>query len=193
MPARWVDKLFSILAVNYGARLADAWPGVDLSDVKSEWAISLGRLSREDIARGVNLLRSRPPKYVPMLPDFLEMCRIDPEDAYNEAQMQMPLRLLGKDQWTMPAAYWAALDYGGFDFRNSNWSNAKAKYSRLLANRLQGCPPVPPHREALPEPGATSLDRDEFDRRMLDLASRFPRMFPFLKGRNPMPFPEKPC
>lgn len=156
----WVDRLFGRLSAMYGARFADMWAGLDLAVVKAAWAEDLGDLATDEIARGVSACKLR--DWPPTLPEFLALCRpaLDPEQAFSEAVQQMALRDQGRDRWSHPAIYWAAITVGSFDLRNASWSAIKGRWSRLLQAELSKgeWPEVPPRMAALPAPGETMPD-----------------------------------
>lgn len=156
----WVERLFGRLSAMYGARFADMWSGLDLARVKAAWAEDLGELSPDDVARGVAACKRR--EWPPTLPEFLGLCRpgLDAESAFSEAVQQMALRDQGRDQWSHPAIYWAAVTIGTFDLRNMAWSSIKQRWSRVLQAELAKgeWPAVPPRLDALPAPGAIQAD-----------------------------------
>ena len=156
----WIDRLFGRFSAMYGARFADMWAGVELSVVKSVWADDLSAMTTDEIARGVEACKST--KFPPTLPEFVSMCRppIDPGSAFNEAANQMVKRDQGCDVWSHPAVFFAAVTIGAFDMRNAGWSAIKARWTRVfLAEMAKGeWPEIPPRREALPPPGATTAN-----------------------------------
>ncbi len=56
LPASWVDRIFAKLALAYGAEVARKWEGLNMDDVKSDWAQELGGLSGESIAHALQHL-----------------------------------------------------------------------------------------------------------------------------------------
>ena len=73
LPGEWVERIFQIMAANYGARFADAWRGVDAETVKAVWAKKLGALKPEQIRRGIASLEQC--KFPPTLPEFMALCK----------------------------------------------------------------------------------------------------------------------
>lgn len=94
-----------------------------------------------------------PPATVVELADLC-LPLIDFEAAFDEARTQAPLDELGMAQWSSPAVYWAARDFGLRRIEGASWSRNKSEWMRVLTNRLAGqiCPPIPAQapREALP-------------------------------------------
>ncbi len=73
MPAAWVERIFRVMAANYGARFADAWRGADPQAVKAVWARQLGLLTPSQIRRGIEGLEQC--KFPPTLPEFVALCK----------------------------------------------------------------------------------------------------------------------
>jgi len=82
LPGEWVERIFQIMAANYGARFADAWRGVDAETVKAVWAKKLGALKPEQIRRGIAQLEQC--KFPPTLPEFVALCK----QAVPQAHLQ---------------------------------------------------------------------------------------------------------
>lgn len=157
MPKRieWIERMFARFAAYYGARFHDMWGGQRLDDVLAIWADELADFTPEEVTRGVAAARQA--KFPPTLPEFIAMCRpgLDAEAAFGEAVQQMALRDQGRDRWSHPAIYWAAVTVGAFDLRNASWSAIKVRWARVLQAELAKgeWPPVPPRLDALPAPG----------------------------------------
>ena len=66
-------------------------------------------------AAGIAGCRSR--DWPPTLPEFMKLCRppIDHQAALLEAIEQMAWRESGRDRWSHPAIYWAAVKIGAYD------------------------------------------------------------------------------
>ena len=66
LPSLWVDKLFYRLMVVYGSHFTGRWAGMNLGDVKANWAYELGRFSAhpEAIAYGLENLPDQPPTVI---------------------------------------------------------------------------------------------------------------------------------
>lgn len=77
---------------------------------------------------------------------FADMClpNADFESAFAEAQRNAGHALFGEVEWSSPAVYWAARDYGFSRMQAVKWSRAKGDWVRLLSERLTGvCPAIP--------------------------------------------------
>ncbi|KPC53012.1 hypothetical protein WG78_10995 [Amantichitinum ursilacus] len=106
------------------------------------------------VKTGLEALRRRqgPDQYPPSLPEFIALCKAIPdfEEAFYEAQKQSSNREYGEDSWSHPAVYWAALDFGVYELRQTTWKASKTRWVRILSNRLSGpCSPIP---KLLPKP-----------------------------------------
>lgn len=155
LPESWVERLFLRFSAMYGSKFADLWRGCDLTSVKGLWAEELAGYSADEIKRGIDCCKTR--DWPPTLPEFLKLCRppVDFERAFVEAVKQISLRDSGRDEWSHPAIYWAAVEIGAFDLRNSSWSGIGKRWTAALSAQLakQSWPPVPQRMAALPAPG----------------------------------------
>ncbi len=158
LPEAWIERLFARFEAMYGARFADAWKGCNLANVKAVWAETLGALTRDELATGVAACQKKP--FPPTLPEFITLCRppIDFEDAFLFAVRQMARRDRGDDEWPVPAVFWAAVQIGSFDLRNSSWATIEKRWRRVLQAEIDKgeWQPIPPRSVALPAPGGTS-------------------------------------
>ncbi|NSX05065.1 hypothetical protein [Cupriavidus gilardii] len=156
LPEHWIDSLFERLEGFYGAKFANAWAGTSRAAMRRLWAIELATLGRDELAFGVKALRTL--AWPPTLPEFIALCRppVNYDAALYEATQQLRLRGEGKDQWTNPAFYWAAVKVGEFDMLNLSHSALIKRYSAALDEVLRGeVNPVPPRAVALPATGKT--------------------------------------
>ena len=164
-PSDWVDELFVQFGARYGERLARMWGGQSLAVVKRVWRDELAGYGREDLERGLMACRAR--DYPPSLPEFLRMCRpeLDAEVAYHEAVEQMVLRAEGRDRWSSPVVYWAAVRIGG-DLQSTPWPTIRKRWSAALeqAERdvLSDALPaqIPERHEALSAPGKLAMSQE---------------------------------
>ena len=92
---RRVERVFGVLASFYGARFADMWRGVDPGAVKAQWAQALSDVPDEALRTGLASCRGR--AWPPTLPEFLSLCRPEPdaERAFAVAQVQAGRRAWG--------------------------------------------------------------------------------------------------
>lgn len=157
LPEPWVERLFARFEAMYGARFADAWKGCNLSHVKSVWAEELGGFSREELAAGA--ARCRLKDWPPTLPEFMKLCRpsIDFHAALIEAVEQMARRESGRDHWSHPAIYWAAVKIGAYDLSRKALRDLEAEWRKYFSDQLAlgQWPEIPERLPALPSPGET--------------------------------------
>jgi hypothetical protein len=73
LPEAWIERLFGRFEALYGAKVADAWKGCDLRNVKVVWAEALGSLSRDELSAGIAGCMTR--EWPPTLPEFVKLCR----------------------------------------------------------------------------------------------------------------------
>ena len=126
MPSGWVERLFTKMVSFYGARFADAWRGVDVAQVKADWAEELADYGVDEIRRSIARLRDRP--FPPTLPEFLLLCRPkpDPQAAHAEA-----CRLIGRlEGWSDCAVFWAAREIGYFDLKTLAYERLRGRWVR---------------------------------------------------------------
>lgn len=156
LPEHWMDSLFERMEGFYGAKFANAWAGTNRHGMKRMWAIELATMSREELARGVKALRTH--EWPPTLPEFLGMCKppVNYDAALYEATQQLRLRAEGKDVWSNPAFFWAAVKVGEYDMLNTGHGQLIKRFVMALNEVLEGeVQPVPPRAIALPAPGNT--------------------------------------
>lgn len=101
LPLTWVEKIFSKMALVYGRDFINRWEGLELSDVKTDWAHELSGFENwpEAIAHA---LSSLPPERAPTVLQFRELARKAPkpdrpalpEPAANPERVAAELRRL---------------------------------------------------------------------------------------------------
>lgn len=156
-----VEALFSELAAIYGARFADMWRNTDVVHVKAVWAGALAGLKVGEVRLGLIGCRKKP--WPPTLPEFLLLCRAEPdyESLFVEAQLQTWQRTRGKDVWADPMLFWAAYDFGFYELKVASWQMAKTRWMRIVAEKRecgQTLPPVPQMGLAIVDAGRTATD-----------------------------------
>ena len=74
----------------------------------------------------------------PTYPEFLGLCRqrLNHEAAFHEAITQLRLRPEGKDKWSSPAIYWAAVEVGTFDIMRSTYDKIKHMWCHALDKHM---------------------------------------------------------
>jgi hypothetical protein len=162
IPEKWIDALFAKMAAFYGNKFSDMWRDSDLQTIKQVWSQELGKLTREEIAKGANDLVNH--EWCPTLPQFIAMCRtkIDYVVAYYEAINGVIAREKGEiDEWSHPAIFWASVKVGSFDLKNQTYSNIKARWERALDEEFNKgqWSDIPQAQIALPPP-ATPATKD---------------------------------
>lgn len=154
LPDSWIASLFRRMSGMYGARFSDMWKGVDPDSVRNAWAEGLAHLTADELRTGVSALSAR--AFPPTLPEFVALCRppLNYDAALQEAVQQLHLRADGKDQWSNPALYWAALKVGEFDMLHLSRGALLDRFSAALDDVMRNAVhPVPPSTVALPAPG----------------------------------------
>jgi len=162
IPDSWVEKLFERMVGLYGNKFLDMWGKTDLLQVKAIWAQELGKLSRDEIAKGANALINQ--EWCPTLPQFIKLCRtdIDAVTAYYEAVNGVIAREKGEiGEWSHPAIFWASVKVGSFDLKNQTYSNIKARWERALDEEINKgqWSDIPQAQIALPPP-VTPVTKD---------------------------------
>lgn len=157
-----VEALFSELAAIYGARFADMWRNTDVAHVKAVWAGALGGLKVGEVRQGLIGCRKKP--WPPTLPEFLLLCRAEPDDEslFAEAQLQAWHRRNGRDVWADPVLFWAAYAFGFYELKMASWQMAKTRWMRIVAQKREcreALPPVPRRAMAIADAGSTVSDK----------------------------------
>lgn len=78
LPDVWVDRIFQRLTVRYGQAFLGRWAGVDMADVKADWADQLKRFAnRPDCIKYA--LDNLPQDKAPNVGEFRALCNAAPE------------------------------------------------------------------------------------------------------------------
>lgn len=157
LPEPWIERLFARFEAMYGARFADAWKGCSIAHVKAVWAEDLGGFSRDELAAGIAGCRSR--DWPSTLSEFMKLCRppIDHQAALLEAIEQMARRESGRDRWSHPAIYWAAVKIGSYDLSRKSLKDLDREWRKAYGDQLAigRWDDIPKRLPALPAPGQT--------------------------------------
>jgi hypothetical protein len=138
LPTAWIEKLFERMAALYGSKFADMWRGTDPEQVKALWSQELGKLSREEVAKGAQALMTL--EWPPSLPQFINLCRpkLDAQKAFTEALNGLMARDRGEvGVWSHPAVFWAAVRVGAFDIKNATYPQIKGRWESALGDELE--------------------------------------------------------
>lgn len=169
LPSAWIDRLWQRFLVMYGNKFADMWRDLDPDAVKQAWAEDLAGYTADELKRGLEWCKTQ--SWPPTLPQFMTACRpvLDAKSEWAEACEQMRIRLegLGRDRWTRPQVYWAAVAIGAFDLNNASWESISARWKAALATAKTD--PIPEYRAALPAPGKQIVTKDEAKDRMASI------------------------
>lgn len=158
VPVSWIERIFARLSSYYGTKFADLWNGLNIAQVKADWADALATYTPDEIGRGLaECLRHDWP---PTLPEFLKRCRpaLDPEAAYYEACKVMPLRHSSSEhvraaaKFSHPAIFWAACEFG--DIGQTSYDRVKVRWRLALDEAYRRCYEVGGRFATVPEPVA---------------------------------------
>jgi hypothetical protein len=89
LPDNWVERIFRKLAATYGQAFLRQYDGVDLADVKANWAQELAVFQQapDALAYGLDHLPAdRPPTVLA----FRELCRRPTEHATSTLRLPLP-------------------------------------------------------------------------------------------------------
>lgn len=152
----WIEKLFDRMISLYGNKFLDMWRDIDLQGVKETWAQELGKLSRDEIARGANALSGQ--EWPPTLPQFISLCKvkINALSGYYEAINGLAARERGEiGEWSHPAIFWASVKVGAFDLKNQPYAAVRARWDAAFEEEMAKgqWAAIPEPMIALPAPG----------------------------------------
>ncbi|BAO89052.1 hypothetical protein [Caballeronia cordobensis] len=85
VPERIIKKLFDRMTAIYGQRFIDMWREVDPVEFMHTWARALRHVKPFDFRRGTAALLHA--KYPPTLPEFLDLCRPQPQQFVTHAML----------------------------------------------------------------------------------------------------------
>lgn len=161
LPMAWIEKLFERMISLYGHKFLDMWREIDLHGVKATWAQELGKLSRDEIARGANALSQQ--EWPPTLPQFIKLCKpsIDAIAAYYEAVNGVVAREHGNmGEWSHPAIFWASVKIGAYDLKHQAYSAIKGRWESALSEEMakSAWSAIPEPMIALPAPPPASKE-----------------------------------
>lgn len=154
-----IDHLFNRLDGAYPIRWRSAFPSEEaIANWRESWAEAFDEegLTPDEVKAGLQVCRKQF-DWPPSIAEFIKACRpaINVDAALYEAAQQLRLRAEGKDEWSNPAIYWAALRVGEFDMLNLSHAALLKRFGAALDTVLaqDQIPAVPPRLTALPAPG----------------------------------------
>lgn len=154
LPATWVDKIFAKLTLAYGRDFLARWEGLEIADVKADWAHELGGFAGhpEAIAYALQHL----PVKAPAVIEFRAICRQSPapELPRLEAPKADPARVAEAMQKLAPLR----VQQGAACTANKDWAHAIlvraaageriTPYSLMSARMALGLPVKAPGQRA---------------------------------------------
>ena len=164
LPEHWIDSLLMKFEVYYGEKFHRQWANVPRDAMRKQWAIDLGQLKPEELRAGVEALKRA--EWPPTLPEFIALCcpPMNVDAALYEAVEQIRKRREGKDVWSKPEIYWAAIKIGEFDLLNVPHGQLVKRFRDALEEVSKGpVDPVPPRLDALPAPGKAVASREKVE------------------------------
>ncbi|UXC34800.1 replication protein P [Cupriavidus gilardii] len=154
-----IDHLFNRLDGAYPIRWRSAFADPQsIANWREAWAEAFDEegLTPEDVRNGLKACRKRY-DWPPSVSEFIKACRpeVNVDAALYEATQQLRLRAEGRDQWSNPAIYWAAIKVGEFDMLNLSHGALVKRFGAALDAVLaqDQIPDVPARLAALPAPG----------------------------------------
>lgn len=137
VPLHCVESLFEHMHGYYGAKFAQQWQGTDTATVKAVWAAELGKLTPEELNRGLAALVTC--KWPPTLPEYIALCKpiLNPAAAYMEAIAGMNARERGETgTWSHPAIYFAAVGMF-FELKQEGYATIKPRWEAALEKEMR--------------------------------------------------------
>lgn len=146
-----VDWLFDDCLLRFGNQFSGKWVGVDVHDLKAQWAAELGKLELAEIKAGVVRMRRECVSFAPTLQEFVQLCR--PTESVENLFLQcasLAARHQGDHTTAWPSAvlYWTAQRFGMASLSGANWAASKARFTQIyhdcLAQQDEGSLPDMP-------------------------------------------------
>ncbi|MGA4125522.1 replication protein P [Ralstonia nicotianae] len=153
-----MDHLFNRLDGAYPNRWRASFVNEQaIANWRESWSETFDEegLTPDHIKAGLRACRARY-DWPPSVAEFVKACRppMNYDAALYEATQQLRLRAEGRDQWSNPAIYWAAIKVGEFDMLNLSHGILIKRFSAALDEVTRDeVHPVPPRAVALPAPG----------------------------------------
>jgi hypothetical protein len=171
-----MDHLFNRFDGAYPNRWRAAFASEQaISNWRESWSEAFDEegLTPQMISDGLKACR-KSYDWPPSLTEFLKACKpqVNIDAAIYEAIEQMRKRQHGKDSWSNPAIYWAAVKVGEFDMISQSFSSIKPRFESALKKVLEGeVLPVPARVAALPAPTAAESTREYGAQRLVEMGA----------------------
>lgn len=173
-----IDYLFEKLDLLYPKRWRDQFESPNqMESWRQCWGEELDEqgITFDEVKQGLKrciTMYDWPPSF----PEFIKACRpsLDYERAFLEAVEQMRLRDGGKDRWSNPAIFWAAVKLGS-DLKNHPYQSIKVRWKEALDKAIEEvisgvlASSIPPRLTALPSPGKSSVSQEEAKKRFAEI------------------------
>ncbi|MGI4812128.1 MAG: replication protein P [Janthinobacterium lividum] len=173
----WIDHLYNRLDGAYPNRWRAAFSGpTAIENWRETWSEAFVEegLTPNMVGAGLKACR-RMYDWPPSLTEFIKACQppINVDAAIYEAIAQMRARQTGKDMWSDPAIFWAAMKVGEWDMVSSSFAQLRPRFEAALKAVLaQGeVLPVPPRVEAIAAPGKSESTREFARERLAELGA----------------------
>jgi hypothetical protein len=171
-----MDHLFNRFDGSYPNRWRASFASEQaISNWRESWSEAFDEegLTPQMISDGLKACR-KSYDWPPSLTEFLKACKpaINVDAAIYEAIEQMRKRQHGKDSWSNPAIYWAAVKVGEFDMISQSFSSIKPRFESALKKVMEGeVLPVPERVPALVAPGAAESTREYGAQKLQELGA----------------------
>lgn len=172
-----IERLFDKLDMLYPGKWRQQFKSTeDMDNWRQCWAEELieRKVTFDEAKTGLDRCIEFYKDWPPTFPQFLEACRpsLNYESAFYEAVEQMRKRDEGKDSWTNPAIYWAAVALGG-DIMGTVYANVKGRWKAALDKATEEVKTnpmlqeIPKRLTALPAPKRQGREPSEVAKREL--------------------------
>lgn len=155
-----IDHLFNRLDGMYPHKWRSAFASDQaVANWRTAWseALSDEGVTIEEVRAGLKACRRQ--DWPPSFAEFFKACRppIDYQSALIEAVEQMARRESGRDRWSHPAIYWAAVKIGAYDMSRKTLKELDAEWRKAFGDQMAvgQWPEIPERFPALPAPGQT--------------------------------------
>jgi len=155
-----IDHLFNRLDGLYPHKWRSAFANERaIANWRQAWAEGLSDegVTLEEVRAGLRACRRQ--DWPPSFAEFFKACRppIDYQSALIEAVEQMARRESGRDRWSHPAIYWAAVKIGAYDLSRKTLKELDAEWRKAFGDQMAigQWPEIPERLPALPAPGQT--------------------------------------